>query len=211
MEITDIDIEINDDSDQNVKAYSKVTFDNTLTVKNFKLIDGKHGLFLAMPSKKKKKECSKCDKEIPRDAGYCQRCGKNVKDQKNRGKLYKSLVYTVQKQFKNEIEEVVKEEYEREKGRFGVPHQEDEDYDSLDFELPEESKLSDDSEEDESTSQKEAINTSPEPKDLFSDPEENLFKPKSATSVSTSSRSFGNKTVSNGTSKEGANSFNSYY
>lgn len=39
-------------SEGKLKAYVTVTFDNCLVVHNVKIIEGKDGLFIAMPSKK---------------------------------------------------------------------------------------------------------------------------------------------------------------
>ena len=38
-----------------LKAYVTVTFDNCFVVHNVKIIEGKTGLFIAMPSRKQKK------------------------------------------------------------------------------------------------------------------------------------------------------------
>jgi len=51
MEITDIRIrKITDNS--KLKAYATVTFDNCFVVHNIKVINGKDGFFIAMPSRK---------------------------------------------------------------------------------------------------------------------------------------------------------------
>ena len=51
MEITDIRIrKVN--SEGKLKAYVTVTFDNCFVVHNVKIIEGKTGVFIAMPSRK---------------------------------------------------------------------------------------------------------------------------------------------------------------
>ena len=50
MEITEVNIKLLDD--QKVKAYANVVFDNVLAIHNIKILDGKKGFFIAMPSKK---------------------------------------------------------------------------------------------------------------------------------------------------------------
>ena len=48
MEITEVRISISNDR---VKAYASITFDNLLVVHGIKILDGKKGIFVAMPSK----------------------------------------------------------------------------------------------------------------------------------------------------------------
>jgi stage V sporulation protein G len=50
MEITEVRVSVSDD--RNVKAYASITFDNILVVHGIKILDGKKGIFVAMPSKR---------------------------------------------------------------------------------------------------------------------------------------------------------------
>src|SRR3989338_8216250 len=52
MEITEI--KIFPVKEERLKAYVSITLDNCFVVKDLKVIDGKNGLFVAMPSKKLK-------------------------------------------------------------------------------------------------------------------------------------------------------------
>ncbi len=51
MQITEIRIR-KVEADSKLKAYVTVTFDNCFVVHNVKIIDGKTGLFIAMPSRR---------------------------------------------------------------------------------------------------------------------------------------------------------------
>ena len=55
-----------------------VTFDRCFVVRNIKIIDGTHGLFVAMPSRKPKAACPRC--AFKNDAGgrFCVQCGSPV-------------------------------------------------------------------------------------------------------------------------------------
>jgi stage V sporulation protein G len=54
MEITDIKVKkVN--ADGKLKAYVSLTFDNCFVVHNLKVIEGKDGIFVAMPNRKTKK------------------------------------------------------------------------------------------------------------------------------------------------------------
>lgn len=50
MEITEIRITFSDD--KKVKAYVSITFDKILVIHGIKILDGKKGIFIAMPSKR---------------------------------------------------------------------------------------------------------------------------------------------------------------
>jgi len=50
MDITEIRVSISDD--KKVKAYVSVTFDSILVIHGIKILDGKKGIFVAMPSKR---------------------------------------------------------------------------------------------------------------------------------------------------------------
>ena len=53
MQITDIRVK-NVEGDGKLKAYVSITFDDCFVVHNIKVIDGKSGIFVAMPTRKTK-------------------------------------------------------------------------------------------------------------------------------------------------------------
>lgn len=55
MKITTVDVRKVEREDDNVKAYVNVTIDDALVIKKIRIIDGKKGLFVAMPNYKDKK------------------------------------------------------------------------------------------------------------------------------------------------------------
>lgn len=54
MEVTEVRVFRADEDDERLKAYATVTFDNCFVVRDLKIINGNSGLFVAMPSKKRK-------------------------------------------------------------------------------------------------------------------------------------------------------------
>ncbi|MEK6546481.1 MAG: septation regulator SpoVG [Nitrospinota bacterium] len=52
MEITEVRVTPVDE--QKLKAYVSITFDNCFVIRDIKVINGNNGLFVSMPSKKKK-------------------------------------------------------------------------------------------------------------------------------------------------------------
>ena len=58
-----------------LKAYATLTFDNCFVVRNVKIIEGKSGLFVAMPSHKPKVACGRCQFKNDFGGRYCCQCG----------------------------------------------------------------------------------------------------------------------------------------
>ncbi|MGM0602655.1 MAG: SpoVG family protein [Bacillota bacterium] len=54
MEITDVRVFPVDISDSLIKAYATITFDDSFVIRDMKVIDGKNGTFLSMPSRRKR-------------------------------------------------------------------------------------------------------------------------------------------------------------
>ncbi|SJZ74403.1 septation regulator SpoVG [Selenihalanaerobacter shriftii] len=52
MDITDVRIK-KLDSDGKTKAFASITFDDSFVVKGLKIVEGKNGLFISMPSRKR--------------------------------------------------------------------------------------------------------------------------------------------------------------
>ena len=74
MEITETKIFLKDSPDKKLKAYATVTFDNAFVVRNIKVIEGSSGLFMAMPSRKIKQPCPKCNFKNEARSKYCNQC-----------------------------------------------------------------------------------------------------------------------------------------
>ena len=81
MEITDVRVR-KVTGEGKLKAYITVTFDNCFVVHNIKIIDGKNGLFIAMPSRK------------------------------TRAGEYKDVVHPIQPEFRAELQKRILEKYE---------------------------------------------------------------------------------------------------
>ena len=60
MKITEVKVYLRNDGDKKLKAYATITLDDSFVVRDLKVIDGRKGLFIAMPSRKSKDPCPKC-------------------------------------------------------------------------------------------------------------------------------------------------------
>ena len=75
MDITEVKVFLKDSPDKKLRAYSTVTFDNAFVVRNIKVIQGTNGLFIAMPSRKIKQPCPKCNFKNELRSKFCNQCG----------------------------------------------------------------------------------------------------------------------------------------
>lgn len=75
MDITEVKVRKRDLSDGKLKAFVSITIDNAFVVRDLKIIDGRNGLFVAMPSAKLSIFCPKCRKKNPVGSRFCNQCG----------------------------------------------------------------------------------------------------------------------------------------
>jgi stage V sporulation protein G len=78
MEITEVRIFSKEGSNNKLKAYATITIDNAFVVRNIKIIEGKTGLFIAMPSRKIKEPCPKCNHKNVVHSKFCNECGSKI-------------------------------------------------------------------------------------------------------------------------------------
>ena len=75
MEITEVRVFLKEGPDKKLKAYATLTFDNCFVVRNVKVIQGNKGLFVAMPSRKVREGCPKCNYKNAIRSRFCNQCG----------------------------------------------------------------------------------------------------------------------------------------
>lgn len=78
MEITEVRVAVREHSETRLKAYATVTFDHCFVVRHLKIVEGKQGLFVAMPSDKPKVPCERCHFKNDLGGRFCSQCGAPV-------------------------------------------------------------------------------------------------------------------------------------
>lgn len=181
MDITEIRVDVLENPRGKLRAFCSVTLDDIFVVKNFKVIEGKHGLFVAMPSRKLTRPCSECDNRMFRDANYCGRCGHPVEESQGNGsgqnhnqEAHADVAFPIDDEFKEMLENRILDAYNRETSDVvsSSSHHTDENYDFLDFEFEEETEEDEpidsyEKEEGEKGEESEEIEIT----DVFSDPQ----------------------------------------
>ena len=78
MEITEVKIYLRERQDRKLKAYATLTLDNAFVVRDIRVIDGRKGLFVAMPSRKLRESCPRCSHKNVIGSRFCSYCGTNL-------------------------------------------------------------------------------------------------------------------------------------
>lgn len=126
MEITEIRVVLKDSPDKKLKAYATVTFDNAFVVRNIKVIEGTSGLFIAMPSRKIKQPCPKCNFKNEVRSKYCNQCAAQLPfvarplaqepgGGGNSQLEHKDIAHPITQSFRELLQRKVLEAYEQEK------------------------------------------------------------------------------------------------
>ncbi len=138
MKITEVRVKLVANQDDRLKAFCSMTMDNEFVVRDIKIIEGKGGLIIAMPSRKMSDHCEKCGGKNSFQAKFCNQCGGKLAENRakhdpdGRVKLHADIVHPInvisRKKIQDAIIDAFLEEFERSK----QPG-----YKSLDMDTPE--------------------------------------------------------------------------
>lgn len=125
MEITEVRIFVRESEDKKLKAFATVTFDNCFVVRNVKVIEGNKGLFVAMPSRKIKEACPKCNFKNPARSKFCNQCGAampmlsrppvTAEDRTQRQSEHRDIAHPITAECREMIQKKVLDAYDAEK------------------------------------------------------------------------------------------------
>ena len=128
MEITEVRIFPKEGANNKLRAYATITIDNAFVVRNIKVIEGKSGLFVAMPSRKMKDSCPKCGHKNEVRSKFCNECGSKLPvktlesagaeaQQDARQSEHKDMAHPITVECREYIQKKVLGAYEAEKGK----------------------------------------------------------------------------------------------
>lgn len=145
MRVTEVRIKLVDDHTEHgndrLRAFCSVTLDNAFVIRDIRLIEGAHGLFVAMPSRKLTERCPRCRQKNPLTARYCAFCGLRLpprplpRDEQGRLRLHQDVAHPVNQRCREMIQRAIIEAFYRELKRSRLPGYRC-NYDDLDTSLP---------------------------------------------------------------------------
>ena len=130
MEITEVRIALREESEKRLKAYATLTFDQCFVVRNVKIIEGKNGLFVAMPSHKPKVTCGRCHFKNDLGARFCTQCGGAISPAMDLvpsagefvttdAQAHRDIAHPITVEFRQYLQQKVLEAYELERAKSG--------------------------------------------------------------------------------------------
>ena len=129
MDITEVRIKLMEGSEDRLRAFCSITFDDCFVVRDLKIIEGSHGPFVAMPSRKLTHRCNRCGNKNQIRSNYCNNCGAKVRSNRNHissdddspNKLYADVAHPINQKCRDQIQHKVVEEYFLEVERAKLP------------------------------------------------------------------------------------------
>ncbi len=123
MELTEIRIKLIRDKADKLRAFASITIDQTLVIRDLKIIEGAHGLFVAMPSRKLCDRCPSCSGKNHLRSRFCNDCGGKLRemrgrmDERGRPRLYADIAHPINQEARDFVQGRVVEAYQTEKAR----------------------------------------------------------------------------------------------
>lgn len=146
MDITEVRIKLTEESEDRLRAFCSITFDDSFVIRDLKIIEGSNGSFVAMPSRKLTGHCHRCRYKNQIRANYCNHCGakqkpviKNPGD--SSGKLYADVAHPINSECRELIQNAVLKEFEAELERYQEPGYRSRYDDEFSTELPASNKI----------------------------------------------------------------------
>lgn len=142
MEVTEVRIKLIDEGSDRLKAFCSITFDHCFVIRDLKIIEGTHGPFVAMPSRKLTTHCPSCRSKNHLRAGFCNHCGAELnkdridRDEDGRAKLHADIAHPINSACREMIQSRVVEEFYQEIERSQQPGYVSR-YDDVDLDPPE--------------------------------------------------------------------------
>jgi stage V sporulation protein G len=127
MHISEIRVKLIEDGNDRLKAYCSLIVDDEFVVRDIKVIDGPHGLFVAMPSRKTADRCPHCGGKNHLRARFCNDCGGRLnenrapRDAGGRAKLHADIAHPINAHCREELHRAIIRAYEDETVKAGMP------------------------------------------------------------------------------------------
>lgn len=130
MLITEVRIKLADryDCNNGVLCYASITFDDSLTIHDMRLLQGDTRRFVSMPSRKLTDRCPHCGLKNSLQARFCNKCGNHfrpatIPTNRRTGlpKLFTDVAHPIDNLMRERIEVAVNTHYELELERSRQP------------------------------------------------------------------------------------------
>lgn len=120
MQITEVKIRLLDSRRDRLRAYVTITIDHVFVIRDLRIIEGGHGTFIAMPSRRLADRCPRCSCKNNLQASYCNDCGNRLpagrvqRDASGRPRLHCDVCHPVNREARHLIERVIMDRFREE-------------------------------------------------------------------------------------------------
>lgn len=119
MNITHVGIKMINGGTDRLKAFCTMTIDEDFVVRDLKVVDGPHGLFVAMPSRKRTMRCGRCGHRNEVRSHYCNDCGAEMPPFRpdhadGRNSDHTDIAHPINSECREMIQQMVLEAYDAE-------------------------------------------------------------------------------------------------
>ena len=114
MKITEIQVTLTLDNVRErdgVLAFVRIVLENSIAIRDIKVMERDGFLYLGMPSRKVTQPCHRCRKRVGINEAYCHGCGEKLMSASDDKKLYVDVVHPINQQTRVYLEEKVLESY----------------------------------------------------------------------------------------------------
>ena len=142
MKITEVRVNLVTREDR-LKAFCSMTLDNEFVVRDIKVIEGRGGYFVAMPSRKMTSHCQKCGAINHLRAKFCNDCGRTLpkseiqKSVAGKPKFHADIAHPINTKCRQRIQKRVITAFEKELEKSTQPGYEPVAMDDPDDDVPE--------------------------------------------------------------------------
>jgi stage V sporulation protein G len=120
VNITEAKIKFVSDKSEKLRAFCSITIDHEFVIRDIKIIEGAHGCFIAMPSRKLMDRCPACGGKNHLRAAHCNDCGKALRpdrvmhDETGRAKLHADVAHPINATCRERLQRQILDAYEKE-------------------------------------------------------------------------------------------------
>lgn len=123
MNITEVRVKLMRNRSDRLRAFCSITIDDDFVIHDLRVIEGRKGYFVAMPSRKLTDNCPACGSKNELRAAYCNNCGgkldptRATQDPNARDKFHVDVAHPINTPCREMIQETVLAAYEAELDR----------------------------------------------------------------------------------------------
>jgi len=127
MHITEVRIKLNGQTKDRLRGFCTLTFGASFVIRDIKIIDGPHGIFVAMPSRKVMDHCPKCRGKNHLRARFCNHCGaalnenRHAASEEGGGKLFCDVAHPINAACRVMVQDAIIEAFHEEETRAKQP------------------------------------------------------------------------------------------